>query len=132
MRKGTFEERFWSRVSVGDCWEWTGTVTRKGYGLVKFPDHRRKVVHRQAWEMLVGPIPDGLDLDHLCRNRKCLNPDHLEPVTRRENLMRGATLARVNAQKTHCPQRHPYAGANLGIGSAGDRYCRSCRSVKGA
>ena len=82
--------------------------------------------HRYAYEELVGPIPEGLQLDHLCRNRSCVNPDHLEPVTCRENLRRGETLNAANLAKTHCPAGHPYAGENLSITAKGFRECIEC------
>jgi hypothetical protein len=83
-------DRFFESVDVGLCWEWTGTVKPNGYANFQVPGRRSPAnAHRWLWEQLVGPIAKGLDLDHLCRNRKCVNPDHLEPVTRRENLRRG-------------------------------------------
>lgn len=110
-----------------DCWEWEAAKSPNGYGQVKH-DGRTRSAHRTVYEQLVGPIPDGLDLDHLCRNRGCVNPDHLEPVTRRENLLRGDTLAASNAAKTRCLRDHPLHGANLYIyPSNGRRACRICR-----
>lgn len=81
--------RFWSRISIAEsgCWEWTGALIASGYGSIRVND-RGLVAHRFAWELLRGPIPDGLQVDHLCMNRKCCNPDHLEPVTQAENLRR--------------------------------------------
>lgn len=81
-------DRFWEKVdAAGDCWEWGGSHDRKGYGWFK-ADQRMKRAHRVAWELLVGPIPDDLVLDHLCINPPCVNPDHLEPVTGAENTRR--------------------------------------------
>lgn len=84
-------ERFWSKVDAsGDCWEWTAGVNNRGYGYFHVAVGQSPVgAHRFAYEQLVGPIPDGLVIDHLCRNPPCVNPDHLEPVRFRENLMRG-------------------------------------------
>jgi len=91
---GDDKARFWSKVDAeGDCWEWTGARSDKGYGHMRRAD-TIVAAHRFAWELLVGPIPDGLEIDHLCRKRKCVNPDHLEPVTHSEN-MRRAGLARM-------------------------------------
>lgn len=75
-------------------------------------------------------IPDDLQLDHLCRNRLCVNPSHLEPVTCRENVLRGNGRCAANAKKTHCPRGHAYAGANLLIGTKGERCCRKCASIR--
>lgn len=87
------EERFWAKVDRrdgGDCWPWLGTTTSTGYGLFGVPREDRTVgAHRYAYELVVGPIPTGLELDHLCRVRNCVNPAHLEPVTHAENLRRG-------------------------------------------
>ncbi len=133
-------DRFWSKVDAsGDCWEWTACTNDGGYGIYTEPDPvrpgRRNVrAHRWVWEALVGPIPRGLVIDHLCRVRHCVNPDHMEIVTRGENVLRGATVSAANAAKTECPQGHPYAGENLMIDKCPTssnglmRRCRTCRT----
>jgi predicted DNA-binding transcriptional regulator AlpA len=89
MTRRTVEERFWEKVEpTGFCWEWTAFKDRKGYGRFRVDD-RTMQAHRVAYELLVGPIPEGLHLDHLCRNTSCVNPDHLEPVDLAENVRRG-------------------------------------------
>lgn len=129
-------ENFWKKIDVGLCWEWTG-AKKKGYGLFNLPmvDGVRGGqigAHRMAWKLLVDPdLPDWLDLDHLCRNHACCDPDHLEPVTRAENLRRGRS---ANAEKTHCPKGHPYDDANTWRyfnAKAGYwvRICRTCRGM---
>lgn len=128
-------ERLLERVDVGDCWEWTGTVSRNGYGAFMFLDPTagkvvNKLAHRLVYEQLTGPIPAGLDLDHLCRNRRCVNPDHLEPVTRRENLRRGfggQLAGRRQRALTHCANGHPFNDVNTGICPRGWRFCLICR-----
>jgi len=117
------EDHFWSKVDAsGDCWEWTGMRDRDGYGKVSW-DARKKLTHRLAYELLVGPVPVGLQLDHLCRNRACVNPDHLQPVTWAENLRRGAPRRRPN-----CRRGHPLSGDNLyARPGSGGRECRTCR-----
>jgi hypothetical protein len=121
----TDEERFWAKVDKTDsCWLWTAGAS-EGYGRfrVSRPTRRTLAAHRVAYEWLVGPIPDGLQLDHLCRNPSCVNPDHLEPVTNRENGRRGIK----GELTTHCPQGHPYSGVNLYVHPRGRRKCRQCR-----
>lgn len=87
--RGDDEARLWSKVDAsGDCWEWIGGLTQTGYAKLKV-NSKTRLGHRLVWELLVGPIPDGLTLDHLCRNRACVNPDHLEPVSVAVNVMRG-------------------------------------------
>lgn len=121
-------ERFWSKVEVyGTCWMWTGCLDRSGYG--RFGLHRSNVSsHRLAYESLVGAIGEGLQIDHLCRVRRCVNPSHLEPVTLQENIRRGDT-GKTQRSKTHCIHGHPFDGDNLYVNpSSGHRTCRKCRS----
>lgn len=121
-------DTFWARVDKGaGCWEWTGKRVNWGYGVVSW-EGRFRAAHRVAYELAVGPIPPGLTIDHLCRNRLCCRPEHLEAVTNIENVMRGNGPAAVNARKTHCPKGHPYDAANTARRSNGDRHCRACYS----
>lgn len=114
------------------CWLWTGQIGRRGYGQIgSGSDGRTLLTHRVSYELNVGPIPEGLTLDHLCRVRHCINPAHLEPVTARENILRGETLAAANIAKTHCPQGHPYSPENTYI-YKGSRSCRICSRAKSA
>lgn len=124
---------FWAKVDAsGDCWEWTACRDRRGYGQIKLSSHGTRIAHRIAWEMLVGPIPAGMVMDHLCRNHGCVNPDHLEPVTNAENTRRGFAGA-VNAARlaliTHCPQGHEYTPSNVYIfpSRPGKRRCLTCK-----
>lgn len=125
------------------CEIWNGSRDHTGYGVasIRRASGREncKRVHRIAWEVMVGPIPTGLELDHLCHtnsdcdlgglcpHRPCWNPDHLEPVTRRENCRRSKSIPGLNAQKTHCKRGHPLSGDNLFVDRAGGRICRQCR-----
>lgn len=114
----------------GECWLWTGGLNRNGYGRTTHPDTQRTVAaHRLVYEVLIGPIPAGMQLDHLCRVRRCVNPHHVEPVTQRVNLLRGETIAARAAATEACPAGHPYAGRNLYIAPSGDRRCRECHKI---
>jgi hypothetical protein len=110
-----------------DCWQWKAATNAHGYGVVRY-EGRNHLAHRLIYEILVGPILDGLELDHLCRNRGCVRPDHLEPVSRRENQLRGFAFSGINSRKTHCPKGHPYTPENIYQRPGGDprRYCRRC------
>lgn len=126
-------ERFWAKVdrdgpvfNGASCWVWTAHRGPAGYGTFGITSRHRVLAHRFAYEKMVGPIPEGLQLDHLCRNRACVNPAHLEPVTCRTNLLRGDTFQAANAAKTHCLRGHPLSGNNLSI-VLKRRICRTCK-----
>ena len=97
--------------ALGQCWIWKGCTAAGGYGAFWMPPHSISA-HRAAYLIYVGAVPPGFDLDHLCRVHSCVNPSHLEPVTRRENLLRGETVTARNAAKTHCHAGHPFDVAN--------------------
>mgnify|MGYP001562260252 FL=1 len=113
------------KFTISDgCWEWTGAFRRNGYG--RYGGQPSVLAHRAVYEALVGPIPEGMQLDHLCKNRSCVNPAHLEPVTPKENILRGAGFAAQNAQMTHCIHGHEFTEANTYIRANGARTCRTC------
>lgn len=124
------EDRFAKKLELAPtgCIEWTGGKTAAGYGSFAVDtSHRgakKDMAHRWAYEFYVEPIPTGFDIDHLCRNKSCVNPDHLEPVTRRENVLRAAALI------THCPQGHPYNDDNTITNQQGHRKCRACAKAR--
>jgi hypothetical protein len=125
-------ERFDEKRAIqpSGCWEWTAARLADGYGTF-FDGEKVVLAHRWAYEHFVGPIPEGLALDHLCRNHGCVNPEHLEPVTWRTNTMRGETIPAAHAAKTHCPSGHAYDEDNT-LRYGGRRYCRACRSERTA
>jgi hypothetical protein len=129
--KRTMDERFFAKVHMtSECWVWTAAVNLHGYGMFTRGDGRGQVAHRTAFEEIVGPVPEGLCLDHLCRNRRCVRPDHLEPVTFRENVLRGDTLPAANVLKTHCRHGHALTADNVAIKIRRDgveRVCITCR-----
>jgi hypothetical protein len=128
----TLAERFWPKVNKTEtCWLWTAAKNHLGYGHIQTEVvGQRDMAHRVAWKLLVGPIPDGLELDHLCRTPSCVNPAHLEPVTHKEN-MRRAPWSAVDFQraKTHCPQGHEYTPENTYSRPSRlhERACITCR-----
>ena len=113
------------------CWNWTAGTTPLRYGKFRVGG-RITYAHRYSYEMAYGPIPEGLQLDHLCRNPSCVRPSHLEAVTCRENLMRGDTPAAKHAAKTHCPQGHEYNDTNTYMTPAGTRQCKPCTLIRQA
>jgi hypothetical protein len=131
------EARFWAKVNkdgplpahrpeLGECWLWTAARNRQGYGRLRVGGSFISA-HRFAYELLVGPIPGGLTIDHLCVNPPCVNPAHFEPVTAGENALRGEGPPARNARRTHCKRGHLLAGENLYL-HAGRRHCRACRN----
>lgn len=116
------------RKEPSGCWIWTRAINAYGYGKLKY-NNKHTSSHRVAYQELVGPIPAGLQLDHLCRNRACCNPAHLEPVTCRENLLRGDTLQAKNIAKTHCHRGHAYSAENTYRYPDGRRRCIACRKI---
>jgi len=123
-------DRFAEKVALDDdgCLVWIGGTNSHGYGT--FNARPESVMaHRWSYEYHVAPIPAGMVLDHICRNRACVNPDHLEPVTQSENLLRGAGVGLASAWKTHCPAGHPYSEANTYLPPRRvNRMCRTCRA----
>lgn len=123
--------RFWMKVKPDSsgCWEWTASK-RNGYGQFGASARHIEPAHRVAYELLIGPIPNGLVIDHLCRNTACCNPEHMEPVTNVENVMRGEGFAPGNAAKETCIRGHLLSGPNVYIHpTRGSRQCRICRKV---
>lgn len=122
-------DRFYTRVAMGPngCHIWTGTRATNGYG--QFHAHsKRWASHRWIYTRLVGPIPDGLVIDHVvCDTPLCVNPAHLEPKTQAENILRGRGPTAINAAKTECINGHPLSGDNLFIAAQGRRKCRQCK-----
>ena len=136
--------RFWSYVDKSstehpDGWLWTGEIESNGYGRI-YVDGKRQGAHRFAYELLVGPIPEGLTVDHQCHNRdagcrglcvhrRCVRPEHLILATYRENVLASRGLAAENARKTHCKQGHPFDEVNTYLPPSGRRVCRACGPI---
>jgi len=128
----TAEERFWSFVVKTDtCWLWTGRLVTGGYGMFAITHDTSIMAHRFAYELLIGPVPEGLELDHIwprCQNKNCVRPDHLEPVTRGENAHRRAM------KQTHCKRGHEFTDENTyrAPSTPTIRRCRACAKIHDA
>lgn len=124
-------DRFWALVdkqSADDCWPWLGPLNAKGYG--RFAANGSvEMAHRSSVRLSGRDIPSDLEVDHICRNRRCVNPSHLRVVTHRQNLLSGETIVAANAAKTHCHNGHPLSGANLVL-TVGKRVCKECRRAR--
>lgn len=119
--------RLLDRVLIGNgCWEWAGAVDRKtGYGKLSY-EGRVTTAHRASYTALVGPIPQGLVVDHLCRNKVCVRPSHLEAVTNAENIRRGHHIGQRERWADGCAQGHPWTPENTKVRPGGKRLCRIC------
>lgn len=135
MGSRTIEDRFWEKVNKTDtCWLWTAAQNGAGYGQLRVNRSSNVYAHRFAYELLVGPIPEGLQLDHLCRVRNCCNPDHLEAVTPKVNTNR-STASEANrarhAARTECVNGHPFTDDNTWFEpKRGVRHCRVCARAR--
>lgn len=127
--------KFWSQVEFADtddeCWVWNGSKSTHGYGQI-LVEGRTMMAHRLAYILEVGPIPDGLVLDHLCRRTDCVNPRHLEPVTDRVNVLRGIGVTAIRAAQTHCIRGHEFNVENTYYQGKDKAYrmCRACKRVR--
>lgn len=125
-------DRMKTRIDIDShgCWNWTGAKTSGGYGRITWSVNKKMIyalTHRVMWTATNGAIPAGFDIDHLCRNRACCNPEHLEPVTRQTNLLRGDTIPAARASATHCHKGHEFTAENTRTTTLGQRECRTCK-----
>lgn len=129
-----FEKRFWEKVdyaekSEDDCWIWIGKKNNYGYGII-CRSQKELSAHRVSYERTFGKIPRGMVIDHLCRNRACVNPLHMQVVTNVENVMRGMSPYAQKKRWTHCHNGHSLSGENLKIRKNGTRFCRECDKLR--
>ncbi len=125
--------RFWSKVKfTGGCWEWFGATNDRGYGQIQSGPPMNKVLyaHRLSYTMFNCSIPEGWNVDHLCRNTSCVRPEHLECVTFRENVLRGVGPTAERARQTHCVRGHELSGENLYVRREGWRQCKACKRMR--
>ena len=133
-RRKAVAERLWTKFArdPNGCWQWTATIHAGGYARF-YMDGKFHHAHRVAYELLVGPVPEGLVLDHLCRNRSCVNPSHLEPVTFQEKVLRGEGPTAMNARKDECVRGHDLTDPdNLYECNRNERRCRACTRERNA
>lgn len=126
----SLDERIRTRIDAsGDCWLWTGHIKDNGYGSLTIFG-RTQYAHRLVYELLVGSIPTGAELDHLCRVRNCVRIDHLEPVSKAENCYRGDSIPGRRHRQTHCQHGHEFTPENTAISRRGHRRCRTCDAAR--
>jgi hypothetical protein len=129
-RSGSLTELLDARTQkTPTCWLWIGNLGVTGYGYMSYQNVTYRA-HRLAYMSANGPIPEGLVLDHLCRTRNCVNPDHLEPVTQLVNVMRGESFGATMARRTHCVHGHEFNPKNTRVDRIGRRHCRPCEAAR--